>query len=139
MPLPLIPLALAGTTLAGGFLAGDAMASKKSENTSVFPDSSPFSVNAQTYSPETHAAYEQYSKAIQYAPVTSIQYPDYAININSPEATATTKKETTVTSKPSQTYDATQSSNSGNSSGTNLVTIALIAGAALVAYGLVSK
>lgn len=115
------------------------MSSKKSENTSVFPDSSPFSVNAQTYSPETHAAYEQYSKAIQYAPVTSIQYPDYAININSAGATATTKKTQTVSSTPEQDYNASQSSDSGNSSGVDMVTLALIAGAALVAYGLVSK
>jgi len=115
------------------------MSSKKSENTSVFPDSAPFSVNAQTYAPETHSPYEQFSQSVQYAPVTSIQYPDYAININSPGASATTKKTQTVTSKPSQEHISRQTEDSGNSHGTDMVTLALVAGAALVAYGLVVK
>lgn len=108
-------------------------------NNSVFPESAPFSVNAQTFSPETHSPYEQFSQSVQYAPVTSIQYPDYAININSPNATAQTKKTQTVTSNPSQQHTSRQTEDSGNSQGTDMVTLALVAGAALVAYGMVSK
>ena len=140
MPLPLIPIALAGSTLAGGFLAGSAMTKKESvSSNSVFPESAPFSVNAQTYAPENHSPYEQFSQSVQYAPVTSIQYPDYAINVNSPGASATTKKTQTVTSKPSQEHISRQTEDSGNSQGTDMVTLALVAGVALVAYGLVTR
>jgi len=138
MVLPLIPIALAGSTLAGGFLAGSAL-SKKTPSDSVFSSSAPFSATTQTYAPVEHKPYEQYSKAIQYAPVTSVQYPDYAININSPDAVAQTKKTQTVTSQPTLDYSARQSSESGKNEGTDMVMLALIAGAAVVAYGVVSK
>lgn len=141
MVAPLIPIAigLGGAALGGAGIASFFSDSKKSErvvnSNSVFSETAPFSVSSQTYSP--HSPYEQYSQAIQYAPVTTIQYPDYAINIQSPEAVATTKKEMTVDSRPSQTYKAEQGQS--QTSGTDLTMIALIAAAALVAYGVVTR
>ena len=96
MVAPLIPVAigLGGAALGGAGIASFFSGSKKSErvvsSNSVFSETAPFSVSSQTYSP--HSPYEQFSQAIQYAPVTTIQYPDYAINIQSPEAVASTKK-----------------------------------------------
>jgi hypothetical protein len=141
MVAPLIPVAigLGGAALGGAGIASFFSDSKKSEkvasSNSVFADTAPFSVSSQTYSP--HSPYEQYSQAIQYAPVTTIQYPDYAINIQSPEAVATTKKEMTVDSRPSQSYRAEQGQT--QSSGVDWTMIALIAGVALVAYGVVTR
>ena len=141
MVAPLIPIAigLGGAALGGAGIASFFSDSKKSEkvasSNSVFAETSPFSVSSQTYSP--HSPYEQYSSAIQYAPVTTIQYPDYAININSPEAVATIKKEMTVDSRPSQSYRAEQGQT--QTSGTDLTMIALIAAVALVAYGVVTR
>ena len=137
----MIPVAigLGGAALGGAGIASFFSGSKKSErvvsSNSVFAETAPFSVSSQTYSP--HSPYEQYSSAIQYAPVTTIQYPDYAINIHSPEAVATTKKEMTVDSRPSQSYRAEQGQT--QTSGTDLTMIALIAAAALVAYGVVTR
>lgn len=142
MVAPLIPIAigLGGAALGGAGIASFFSDSKKSEkvassSNSVFAETAPFSVSSQTYSP--HSPYEQYSSAIQYAPVTTIQYPDYAINIQSPEAVATTKKEMTVDSRPSQSYRAEQGQT--QTSGTDLTMIALIAAVALVAYGVVTR
>ena len=141
MVAPLIPVAigLGGAALGGAGIASFFSGSKKSEkavsSNSVFAESAPFSVSSQTYSP--HSPYEQYSQAVQYAPVTTIQYPDYAINIHSPEAVATTKKEMTVDSRPSQSYRAEQGQT--HTSGTDWTMIALIAAAALVAYGVVTR
>ena len=141
MVAPLIPIAigLGGAALGGAGIASFFSGSKKSEkvasSNSVFAETAPFSVSSQTYSP--HSPYEQYSQAIQYAPVTTIQYPDYAINIQSPEAVAMTKKEMTVDSRPSQSYRAEQGQT--QTSGTDLTMIALIAAAALVAYGVVTR
>lgn len=141
MVAPLIPIAigLGGAALGGAGIASFFSDSKKSErvvnSNSVFSETAPFSVSSQTYAP--HSPYEQYSQAIQYAPVTTIQYPDYAINIQSPEAVATTKKEMTVDSRPSQTYKAEQGQS--QTSGTDLTMIALIAAAALIAYGVVTR
>ena len=141
MVAPLIPVAigLGGAALGGAGIASFFSDSKKSErvvsSNSVFAETAPFSVSSQTYSP--HSPYEQYSQAIQYAPVTTIQYPDYAINIQSPEAVATTKKEMTVDSRPSQSYRAEQGQT--QTSGTDWTMIALIAAAALVAYGVVTR
>ena len=141
MVAPLIPVAigLGGAALGGAGIASFFSDSKKSErvasSNSVFAETAPFSVSSQTYSP--HSPYEQYSQAVQYAPVTTIQYPDYAINIHSPEAVATTKKEMTVDSRPSQSYRAEQGQT--QTSGTDLTMIALIAGVALVAYGVVTR
>ena len=141
MVAPLIPVAigLGGAALGGAGIASFFSDSKKSErvvsSNSVFAETAPFSVSSQTYSP--HSPYEQYSQAIQYAPVTTIQYPDYAINIQSPEAVATTKKEMTVDSRPSQSYRAEQGQT--QTSGTDWTMIALIAGVALVAYGVVTR
>ena len=141
MVAPLIPIAigLGGAALGGAGIASFFSSSKKSErvvsSNSVFAETAPFSVSSQTYSP--HSPYEQYSSAIQYAPVTTIQYPDYAINIHSPEAVASTKKEMSVDSRPSQSYRAEQGQT--QTSGTDLTMIALIAGVALVAYGVVTR
>ena len=141
MVAPLIPIAigLGGAALGGAGIASFFSGSKKSErvvsSNSVFAETAPFSVSSQTYSP--HSPYEQYSQAVQYAPVTTIQYPDYAINIHSPEAVATTKKEMTVDSRPSQSYRAEQGQT--QTSGTDWTMIALIAAAALVAYGVVTR
>jgi hypothetical protein len=141
MVAPLIPVAigLGGAALGGAGIASFFSDNKKSEkvasSNSVFAETAPFSVSSQTYSP--HSPYEQFSQAIQYAPVTTIQYPDYAINIQSPEAVATTKKEMTVDSRPSQSYRAEQGQT--QTSGTDLTMIALIAAVALVAYGVVTR
>ena len=141
MVAPLIPIAigLGGAALGGAGIASFVSGSKKSDkmasSNSVFAETAPFSVSSQTYSP--HSPYEQFSQAIQYAPVTTIQYPDYAININSPEAVATTKKEMTVDSRPSQSYRAELGQT--QTSGTDLTMIALIAAVALVAYGVVTR
>lgn len=141
MVAPLIPVAigLGGAALGGAGIMSFFSDSKKSEkavsSNSVFAETAPFSVSSQTYSP--HSPYEQYSQAVQYAPVTTIQYPDYAINIHSPEAVATTKKEMSVDSRPSQSYRAEQGQT--QTSGTDLTMIALIAGVALVAYGVVTR
>lgn len=141
MVAPLIPVAigLGGAALGGAGIASFFSDSKKSEkavsSNSVFAESAPFSVSSQTYSP--HSPYEQYSQAVQYAPVTTIQYPDYAINIQSPEAVASTKKDMTVDSRPSQSYRAEQGQT--QTSGTDLTMLALIAGVALVAYGVVTR
>ena len=141
MVAPIIPVAigLGGAALGGAGIASFFSDSKKSDkvtsSNSVFAETAPFSVSSQTYSP--HSPYEQYSQAIQYAPVTTIQYPDYAINIQSPEAVATTKKEMTVDSRPSQSYRAEQGQT--QTSGTDLTMLALIAGVALVAYGVVTR
>ena len=141
MVAPLIPVAigLGGAALGGAGIASFFSDSKKSErvvsSNSVFSETAPFSISSQTYAP--HSPYEQFSQAIQYAPVTTIQYPDYAINIQSPEAVASTKKEMTVDSRPSQSYRAEQGQT--QTSGTDLTMIALIAAVALVAYGVVTR
>ena len=136
MVAPLIPIAIG---LGGAALGGAGIASwlgKESDEARVqaaasgtpFAPTAPFSISSQTYAP--HAPYETYSSAVQYAPVTSIQYPDYAINIGSPEAVATTKKEQTVTSRPGFEYSAEQAR---QTSGVDLVPIAIIGAVALVA------
>ena len=136
MVAPLIPIAIG---LGGAALGGAGIASwlgKESDKAQVqaaasgtpFAPTAPFSISSQTYAP--HAPYETYSSAVQYAPVTSIQYPDYAINIGSPEAVATTKKEQTVTSRPEFEYSAEQAR---QTSGVDLVPIAIIGAVALVA------
>jgi len=138
MVAPIIPIAvgLGGAALGGAGLMSMFSGGKKAVNTnSVFADTSPFSVSSQTYSP--HAPYEQYSQAVQYAPVTSIQYPDYAINVQSPGATATTKKTQTVTSEPTQEYLASQGQT--QTSGLDILPIAIVGALALVAYGMVTK
>jgi len=138
MVAPIIPIAvgLGGAALGGAGLMSMFSGGKKAVNTnSVFADTSPFSVSSQTYSP--HAPYEQYSQAVQYAPVTSIQYPDYAINVQSPGATATTKKTQTVTSEPTQEYLASQGQT--QTSGIDILPIAIVGALALVAYGMVTK
>ena len=138
MVAPLIPIAVG---LGGAALGGAAIASwlgKESDEAqamaaasgSPFAPTAPFSISSQTYAP--HAPYETYSSAIQYAPVTSIQYPDYAINIGSPEAVATTKKEQTVTSRPEFEYAAEQAQ-APASAGIDLMPIAIIGAVALVA------
>ena len=138
MVAPIIPIAvgLGGAALGGAGLMSMFSGGKKAVNTnSVFAETSPFSVSSQTYSP--HAPYEQYSQAVQYAPVTSIQYPDYAINVQSPGATATTKKTQTVTSEPTQEYLASQGQT--QTSGLDILPIAIVGALALVAYGMVTK
>lgn len=140
MVAPIIPIAvgLGGAALGGAGLMsmlGGGKKNGKVNTNSVFADTSPFSVSSQTYSP--HAPYEQYSQAVQYAPVTSIQYPDYAINVQSPGATATTKKTQTVTSEPTQEYLASQGQT--QTSGIDILPIAIVGALALVAYGMVTK
>lgn len=126
---------LAGTVAANVLEYGTGALNIDATRVATADDTAPFSVSSQTYSP--HSPYEQYSQAIQYAPVTTIQYPDYAINIHSPEAVASTKKEMTVDSRPSQSYRAEQGQT--QTSGVDWTMIALIAGVALVAYGVVTR
>lgn len=125
MVFPLLPvIAVAGAGAAGtalGWLSNDGgqqvattkKAAKTTEAGGIFPaaESAPFSFNGQSYSyaPDNskneqnnnHAAYETYQPVTTDARQFSIQYPSYAININSPEAVATTKKE----QKASQTAE----------------------------------
>ncbi len=143
MPLPLvIPIAagIAGLGIGAGVTYG---ATKKDEtvnggSSSFFPSTAPFSIAAQTYAPETHSPYEQYSAAVQYAPVTSIQYPGYAINIESPGATATTRQTQEVVSEPRLDYSAKQSGDTAGIDSKTILLVALIAAGAVVAYGVLS-
>lgn len=141
MPLPLaIPLAagIAGLGIGAGVTYGATKKDEAVSGNSVFPSTAPFSVAAQTYAPETHAPYEQFSAAIQYAPVTSIQYPGYAINIGSPGATATTKQTQEVSSTPRLDYSAEQTGAVSGIDSKTILLLALIAAGGLVVYGLVS-
>ena len=77
MVLPLVPLALAGLGgIAGGSLASSALSKKG--NTTTTTTYHPYS----TYSPSQANSY-------------NIQYPSYQIQIDSPLASQTTKKEQT--------------------------------------------
>jgi len=142
MVAPLIPIAIG---LGGAALGGAGIASwlgKESDKAQVqaaasgtpFAPTAPFSISSQTYAP--HAPYETYSSAVQYAPVTSIQYPDYAINIGSPEAVATTKKEQTITSRPDFEYQAEQGR---TTTGIDIMPLAIIAAITVVAVAIIKR
>lgn len=86
MVLPLLPVAAAAIAgLFGGSLLGG------------LPD----------IGTEYHAEKEHYQPQITYAPVTSIQHPDYQIMIESPMGVQTSKKAMKTTSdvSPEQSYE----------------------------------
>ena len=82
MVAPLIPIAigLGGAALGGAGIASFFSDSKKSErvvsSNSVFSETAPFSGSSQTYSP--HSPYEQYSQAVQYAPVNVLTVDNFS-------------------------------------------------------------
>jgi len=84
-----------------------------------------------------HAPYETYSPQTTDARVWNVQYPNYQVMMNSPLASQTTKKEmsTAIDQRPEQSVAPVGGS---QTTGTNMTTIALIAGGALVLYGFLS-
>ncbi len=90
------------------------------------------------YSITKHAPYETYSPQTTDARVFNIQYPSYQVQIDSPLASQTTKKEMTTTQdiRPEQTVSP---QNAPSTTGTDMTTIAIIAAVALIAYGVVSR
>lgn len=119
MVLPLIPLGIVGAGAALG--AGYSIFKKQP-------------APSQT---EYHAPYETYApqKSLQYAPVNTITYPDYHIQIESPGARMTTKKTIDVESKPTFTPTQEVSGATGPSSeqGLDLVPIVVVGGIAFIA------
>jgi len=122
--------------LGGGLLGSSEEASSKKDTVVtpgayIAPGAITVTSDARTFSP-------QYSPQLLYA-------PQLAYIVNSPGANATsspTKKDTlTQTSdvSPSASTSAAIPISSGNTQGTDLTQIALIAGAALVLYGFVKK
>ena len=89
MVLPIIPIAMVGAGAAAG--AGY----------SIFKKADPVT-STQTHT-VTHSPYETYApqKQLSYNPVNTITYPEYHIQMDSPGAQMTTKKELSVTSEPS--------------------------------------
>jgi len=117
MVLPLILAGAAGIlgTVAGGTLLGGG-GSKK----------------------EIHAAQEHYAPVITDSrSLAQVYSPTYQYQIDSPEATMTSKKtsEATATSKPNIAPQRSESMTEG----TDLTKIAMIGGAALIGYGIVTE
>lgn len=106
----------------GGTLAGSLLGGSKKE-----------------YTITKHAPYETYSPQTTDARVYNIQYPTYQVQIDSPLASQSTKKEmaTELTQKPSM--EVSPQNAPVTSQGTNWTTIAIVAVAGLVAYGVVSR
>ena len=136
MVLPLIPIAIAGGL--GGILGG------------LFGGEGKKEVHARQehFAPQTEiieaAPLQHYSPQMQYAPQTAYTYTGATYQIESPGAVS--KKETTIRqeSRPEQegawTYpiEMGQTSERKEEEGTDFTTIALIAAAGLITYGVVS-
>ena len=116
MVWPIIPILLAGTagTAAGALVS-----------------------NLLDGGDEIHAPYETFAPQITHAPISSIQYPDYQIQIDSPAAIQTSKKEMRV----DPTISPVQQVMPGmeTTEGIPIIPIALIGGAALVVMSYVGK
>ena len=116
MVLPLIPLALTGLAgVAGGSLASSALSKKGSSTTTTTYH--PYS----TYAPSQANSY-------------NIQYPSYQVQIDSPLASQTTKKEQTAKSTAESTPSISADSGTDLSM---LLPIAAILGGAYVLKELV--
>jgi hypothetical protein len=123
MPLPLIPVAIAGLGIAGGYGISSFLGGTKKEA----------SINyAPVYSP-TSSVVDARQSSYQYS-------PQYAVQISSPEASITKKDALTadlpMSLKPS--VDGARTTQD-MSSGTDMTKLAIIGVIGLVAYGLVSK
>lgn len=125
MALPLIPLAIVGAGAAMG--AGYSAFKKPGPQTSTV----------------THAPYETYApqKSLQYSPVSSIQYPSYQIQIDSPASYQSMKKTADIDSKPvlKPTQDVSPVGSGDMSTGLDLVPIAIIGAVAFIGYGIIKK
>lgn len=119
MVFPLIPLAIVG----GGAAAGAGY--------SIFKKEKAPSQNV------THAPYETYApqKTMSYAPVSSVQYPSYQIQIDSPMAGQSMKKTADIESKPHLSPSQTVAPISGamSDSGTDLMPLVVIGVVGLIA------
>jgi len=119
MVLPILPLLGAGIGAAViGGSAGAMMSGKKGSLIST-----------------EHAPYEYYAptKSLQYAPITTIQYPDYQVMVESPGAEQTLKKTQDITSDPSmETAGSVQQQ-------FPFIEVALIGGVAYVIVAALSK
>jgi len=131
MVLPLIPIALAGI---GGGVAGGAIAS-------IFGGGGK---KAQTVS-EQHAPYETYQPSTATTTSTSKIYsPSQIIQIESPGATITKKDELVAESAAKgeaspMMYQPSTAPSAGITEGTDLTKIAMIGGAALIGYGIITE
>lgn len=118
MVFPLIPAAI----VAGGIGAGAGY--------SIFKKEKAPSQNV------THAPYETYApqKTMSYAPVSSIQYPSYQIQIDSPASYQSMKKTADIESAPhvAPTQSVAPISGAMSDSGIDIMPIAIIAGVALI-------
>lgn len=131
MVLPLIPIALAGIGggIAGGFL------------TSIFGGGGKKDVAAS----EIHAPYEEFAPVKVYAPSISRVYaPSQMFQIDSPGAEMTKKDVITAESRADPTttpitYRPSTAPSAGITEGTDLTKIAMIGGAALIGYGIVTE
>ena len=133
--------------LASGFASG--------AGTSFFKDwltKKETAVSSYTYSPSSqdihHAPYESYAPMQQYAPQVGYSYVGPTYQINSPSAVSKKQASLKQISEPEQTgvWDLPQEYKFSPTPGgtpqiksTNIVTIAVIAGVAIVAYGMVRK
>lgn len=115
------PLVAAGAIGAGAALLGNILGGETKKEASVY-----------------HAPYETYAPQTTSARTYNIQYPSYQVQMNSPLASQSTKKEmrTEIDQEPSQSVAPV--GGSVPSEGTNWVMIAGLGVAGLVAYGLVS-
>lgn len=129
-----------GGGLLGGVLAGG-------DTTTITHETQQSITNA--WKKEIHAPYENYQKTEIFAPQTTIS-PIYSVQIDSPHAQMTTKKELTAKQdvgsyqnispydyyQPAITQQPTQTSTSAQ--GTDFTKIAIIAAIAIIGYGLVT-
>lgn len=129
-----------GGGLLGGLLAGG-------DTTTITKETSITTTNA--WKKEIHAPYENYQKTETFAPQTTIS-PIYSVQIESPGAQMTTKKELAAKQdvgatptispyeyhQPAITQQPTQSASA--QTGTDFTKIAIIAAIAIIGYGLVT-
>jgi len=121
MPIPLIPVVagLGGATV--GALAGGAVSKK-----------GPTTTTTTTYSPTT-------TSTITDARAYNIQYPTYQVQIDSPFAGQTTKKEATASAQARPRVDTTGATTKGGTDLSILLPVALIIGVAVVSKEVLKK
>ncbi len=119
MPIPLIPVVagLGGATV--GALAGGAVSKKGSTTTT-------------TYSPTT-------TSTLTDARAYNIQYPTYQIQIDSPKAMQTTKKEATASARAYPSIEAPGAVTQGGTDLSVLLPVAIIIGGAVVIKEVLKK
>ena len=146
MVLPLISIIAGAGLLGGGGIIGNWLGKGKKEGS--VETHAPFEIYQPTITTTTIEPLAHYAPQLQFAPQTSYGYAGGDIIISSPQTE--TKKEVQMeqVSKPKQegqwafpvSTTAEPSYETGREvSGTNMVHIALIAGVALVGYGLLGK